>query len=440
MDIDPLFPLEIWDRIIWYMVNDGNEVPTETPTLGLFKKIMEKCRVSSRWLFLVREWISIDSFLWHKLDLKHLALLKPATIPIGFDGILGSLDLCNLRSLELNGSLHSYTFERRIFTQLTHLYSSSGYLGNYELTLLTNLTSLKLDTTKLITHDFPVTTLANLSTLIVKGGGPFNMKNIVTWGKLTRLDLCGCLGMNSGDLLYLTNLTDLRLKDQNRFAEGVLCGMTQLRILSIIDCSRITGTCFQDLPNLTKLKFSGSILSDHSIYYLTGLTSLSIMHNNQITLDSMPFFLTNLKALKLHSTRVTTRCLIGNGLISFSCDDQFHLTCNACERLENLTKLSVVGTTNSRGTSHSAYAIQLLTNLQKLKFCSQSLLLSSQSIEFLTKLKYITVSKFDRYSVDEYLSFVSSIEKKKRRDKLFNGFLNLQVGTDREEKSYTLNQ
>ncbi len=77
---ESLFPAEIWDRIIWYLVNDGNKVSTETPTLGLFKKIMEKCQVSKRWLFLVRDWISVDTLVWGKLGLQQLTLLKPTII------------------------------------------------------------------------------------------------------------------------------------------------------------------------------------------------------------------------------------------------------------------------------------------------------------------------------------------------------------------------
>ena len=186
------------------------------------------------------------------------------------------------RSLRLSADHPITEVERGNVTQLILAASALDDPGLYEVAKLTNLTSLRLDGTKLS----DVSPLAILTSL-------------------NHLDLDSTQVSDVSPLAYLTNLTFLRLDGTKVSDVSPLAHLTNLTFL------RLDGTKVSDvsplakLTNLKELYLGGTNVTDvSSLANLTKLMSLSLAGTN-VTNVSPLAKLTNLSSLNLKGAQVS---------------------------------------------------------------------------------------------------------------------------------------
>lgn len=221
---------------------------------------------------------------------------------------------------------------------------------------------------------------------------------VLALGRLTSLGVYHERAIRDDDVVSrLTNLTRLTLLyGHPNFHDSTVRCLTGLTSLSLYENDDITDDGLETLTRLTSLKLRQcSSIGNEALVRLTGLTKLDLAGNFCITHTSMKR-MTQLTSLNLHNneyigdstlltasgaprfTRLQTLSLAGRSLVSTE----------SLARLTGLTELDL-----SHNDTIHAWCIQRLTNLTRLNVI-HARYITDEEIRGMTHVRYITTARY----------------------------------------------
>lgn len=146
---------------------------------------------------------------------------------------------------------------------------------------LLNISSLIIDKNRLLTN---IISLTNLKSLRLKDNQLTTNKDLSKLSKLTQLDIEYCYQIRDKGISSLTNLTSLRLVDNSTITNEGISNLTNLTSLVLINNFKINVEGVESLPNLTYFEIAGAYyphLSESNLFPRMPKTP-GLIINNQI--------------------------------------------------------------------------------------------------------------------------------------------------------------
>jgi internalin A len=369
---DEAFPDEIWIQI-----------------LITFKKIMSLCTVSKKINNIVTRYIkgviygTIDVTKFAKMQNIHMReckfiskLILNSVKHVNYEGIKHLTD--NIVSLTLINNCMIKDIHILAFTKLTELnISQNRHISDHALKVMTTLKTLILTTTtdhsEFVNYkitDNGVSTLINLTTLMMSNGVRITSKGLSSLTNLTNLDIG-----------YNHTITDLSVKH-----------LVKLKTLSLFDNLHITTDGISNLINLTSLNLdSNDMISDEGLIKLVTLVDLNLSYNHKITDDAV-MVLTNITNLNLSCNHKITNksvvCLTKISTISLTTNK--NITHDSIMFLTNITNLNVCD--NFKTRVHVDCIFNIIGNIEYLTVDAHDLMITH--LPLFTNLKSLTIKDY----------------------------------------------